>query len=420
MEAPLSIIHLDGNQTVSTVRRGDCTCESAMALAYGGTIFNDAAKTSIARNLLDFWYFTSDAFKRERGNPNHGAYGLSAWGVGDPAWYRANYGDDNARLLLATIAASALMHEDRWDEMVMKCLLGNLRTSGRAGFRGDRIDIPELSAQGWKSFFERDTVNIAPHFEAYLWACYLYAYQQTGFPLFFRQAEKGLRTTMEAYTDGWRWSTGLSVEKARILLPLAWLVRVNDTAEYRQWLKRAVDGVLALQQSCGGIREELGLPGKGMFPPPESNEAYGDNEAALVQKNGDPISDQLYTTNFAFLGLHEAAAASGDLRCRAAADKLAQYLCRIQVRSEAHPMLDGGWFRAFDMKHWEAWGSNADAGWGAWAIESGWTQGWITAVLAMRHMNTSLWDLCRKTNVGRYFELHRKVMLPDKELHSVN
>jgi hypothetical protein len=65
------------------------------------------------------------------------------------------------------------------------------------------------------------------------------------------------------------------------------------------------------------------------------------------------------------------------------------------------------------MDRWEAWGSNADAGWGAWAIESGWTQGWITAVLAMRHMNTSLWDLSRKSKVGRSFEPLQKVMLPD-------
>ena len=68
-----------------------------------------------------------------------------------------------------------------------------------------------------------------------------------------------------------------------------------------------------------------------------------------------------------------------------ALNKLAEFLCRIQVRSEAHPELDGAWFRAFDFEKWEHWGSSADIGWGAWSIESGWTQGWITAVLALRH-----------------------------------
>jgi len=295
MEAPVSIIHVDGRQTISTAQRGDCTCESAMALAFGGKIFGDRVKTSIARNLLDFWFFTSEACKKERGDPNHGAYGLIAWGVGTPASYIANYGDDNARVLLGTMAASALMGEDRWDEKMMMCLLGNLRTTGRLGFRGDRIDIPELTEKGWKPFFERSIVNYAPHFEAYLWACYLWAYRQTGFDLFRKRAEQGLRMTMQVYTDGWRWANGLAQEKARILLPLAWLVRVEDSEEHRRWLRQALDGLLALQQPCGAIQEELGVQGKGMFPPPETNEAYGINEAPLIQKNGDPIADLLYT-----------------------------------------------------------------------------------------------------------------------------
>jgi hypothetical protein len=419
MEAPLSIIHPDGSQAISTVTRGDCTTESAMALAFGGRTAGDTSMVSIARNLLDFWYFTSDACKRERADPSHGAYGLIPWGVGDHGWLIAHYGDDNARVMLSTMAASALLRENRWDEKMMMCLLANLRTTGRLGFRGDRIDLPELSERGWRSFFVRDTVSYAPHFEAYLWACYLWAYRQTGFELFYRRAEQGLRMMMQVYTDGWRWTNGLAQEKARILLPLAWLVRVRDTDEHRFWLKRALDGLLALQRPCGAIREELGLAGKGMFPPPESNEAYGTTEAPLLQKNGDPISDLLYTTNFAFLGLHEAAAATGNPDVRAAEEKLARFLCRIQVRSDTHPPLDGGWFRAFDMKRWEAWGSNADAGWGAWAIESGWTQGWITAVLGMRKMNTSLWELSERSGIARHFEKYRPVMLPDRDLDSV-
>ena len=34
----------------------------------------------------------------------------------------------------------------------------------------------------------------------------------------------------------------------------------------------------------------------------------------------------------------------------------------------------------------------ADVGWGAWAIETGWTQAWITSVLALRQMRTSFWS----------------------------
>ncbi len=123
----------------------------------------------------------------------------------------------------------------------------------------------------------------------------------------------------------------------------------------------------------------------------------------------------LYTTNFAFIGLHEAAAAGDDLAA-GGEEKLAKFLCRIQVRSEAQPSLDGGWFRAFDFRRWEPWGSNADPGWGAWAIESGWTQSWITSVLGLRQMKTSLWDLTRQSKIAGQFDALRKEMLPDDAL----
>lgn len=410
LEAPLSIIGPDGNQMQSVSRRGDCTAEAAMALALGGKILGDPEIPAVARRLLDFWHFESDARKKERGDPSHGAYGLIAWGVGSPAWYVANYGDDNARLLLGTLAAAAALREDRWDEAAMMCLLANLRTTGRLGFRGDRIDIPEL-AGGWEPFFRRSIVSKAPHFEAYLWACFLWAYRQTGDRLFLDRARSAIRITMEAYPRGWRWTNGLAQERSRILLPLAWLVRVEDAPEHRAWLRTAVDGLLSLQDESGAIREELGPPGQGMMPPPASNEAYGTAEASLIQKDGDPVADLLYTVNFAFLGLHEAAA-SGDAAAREGADRLARFLCRIQVRSDAHPFLDGGWFRAFDFRRWEHWGSNADAGWGAWSIESGWTQGWIVAVLALRRLGTSLWDLTEGSRIERHHPRLREAMLP--------
>lgn len=413
MEAPLSVIQADGNQLLGVMRRGDCTAESAMALAFGGDILGEPGKTRIAQNLLDFYLFTSEARKKERGDPKHGAYGLIAWGIDTPAWYVANYGDDNARLLLGVMAVAALTGDDRWDEAVMMCLLANLRTTGRLGFRGDRLDIPILAEKGWRAFFESEKISYHPHMESYLWACYLWAYRHTGFELFYQRAETAIRMTMEKYTDGWTWMNGLAQEKARILLPLAWLVRVKDTPEHRGWLSRAVDGILALQDSCGAIREELGLPESGRCPPPASNEVYGSNEASLIQRNGDQVTDLLYTANFAFLGLREATAATGCAQTAEAEDRLAEFLCRIQVSSTAHSALDGGWFRAFDYKRWEAWASNADAGWGAWAIESGWTQAWIVSVLAMRMKATSLWDLTRASSVNRHFARLRAEMLPD-------
>jgi len=256
---------------------------------------------------------------------------------------------------------------------------------------------------------------MAPHFEAYLWACFLWAYEHTGDELLYERSIKAIRKTMAHYPDGWRWTNGLAQEKARMLLPLAWLVRVKDTPEHRQWLFKVGQDLIALQQECGAIQEELGKPGMGMFPPPGSNESYGGHEASLIQKNGDPVCDMLYTTNFALLALHEASAATGAPLFVDAEKKLVEFLCRIQVRSEAHPELDGAWFRGFDYQCWQYWASDADAGWGAWCAITGWTHPWITSVLTMRQMDTSLWDFTQDPTFVNEYKKYRPFMLPEDE-----
>jgi hypothetical protein len=206
--------------------------------------------------------------------------------------------------------------------------------------------------------------------------------------------------TMEAYPDRWRWTNGFTQELARMLLPLAFLVRIEDTMEHRRWLARVADDLLAQMQPSGAIHERLGRLANGQYAPPQSNAEYGTTEASLIQANGDPACDLLYTANYALLGLHEAAAATGDERLAEATTRLARFLCRIQVRSEAHPWLDGAWMRSFDDRKWEYWGSSADAGWGAWSVESGWTNTWIASVLAMRVQGTTLFELATKDGMA--------------------
>jgi len=151
--------------------------------------------------------------------------------------------------------------------------------------------------------------------------------------------------------------------------------------------------LLAQMQPCGAIREMMGPIENGSYPSPRSNEAYGTNESSLIQDNGDPACDLLYTMNFAFLGLHEAAGAIGDKRIKDAEDRMADFFCRIQIRSAAQPYLDGAWMRGFDYDLWEYWASSSDLGWAAWCVESGWTNAWINSVLAMRQIGETLFDL---------------------------
>ena len=205
-----------------------------------------------------------------------------------------------------------------------------------------------------------------------------------------------------------------------MLLPLAWLIRIDDRAEYRSWLKQIATDIEKCQDSSGAIREELGALDHGDMAPNTSNESYGSGEASLIQQNGDAISDLLYTCNFTSLGLNEAYAATGDPQYKRMADKLSEFLIRIQVKSEKHKELDGGWFRAFDYRQWEYWGSNADSGWGAWSIEVGWTQAWVPSVLAMRELKINLWDLTKGSKAGDTFVNIRKQMIPDELIIKMN
>lgn len=409
----------DGTQPVRWWLRGDCNGEIAGSMALAGKALRKRAFCSTAANIGDWLYFRSRMSTGDRADPLHPAYGLMGWndvpqycGPGSMDGYGVYYGDDSARSMLGMMLAAAALKTDRYDERLLKCLLANLRLSGQLGFQPDRVDQEPLVKAGWRHCFEARNVSFAPHYQATLWACYLWAYRQTGFDLFLRRAKTAVALTMEAYPDRWTWTNGMQQERAKMLFALAWLVRVEDTPEHRGWLRRIGSDLLALQDPCGAIREEIGAAGKGGCPPPASNEAYGTGETPLIQSNADAASDLLYTCNFAFLALHEAAAASGDPFYRAAEDRLASFLCRIQIRSESHPELDGGWFRAFDFKRWEYWASSADAGWGAWSIESGWTQSWITSVLGLRQMKTSLWEIAGASSVRGRFDRIRQEMLP--------
>jgi len=372
----------DGSQPVRWYRRADCNAESALAIALAG----DAR---IAANLADYIAFHSGADKLD---PSKAAYGLIGWNDTGPG-PSTFYGDDNARYILGLIGTAGALHESRWDDSILRCILANFRTTGVNGFRGDALGEPGLDRLGWRHFFNAETVNMAPHFEAYLWACELWAYARTGYEPLKQRAEKAIERTMKTGENAWTWTNGLQQERARMLLPLAWLVRVDDTPRHRAWLDQIATEVLAHQADCGAIQEEVGDLSHGIAGPPQSNEAYGTAETPLLQENGDPVADMLYTTNFAFLGLHEAAAATGNPAYSKAESRLADFLCRIQIRSATHRELDGAWFRAFDFGDWDYWASNADAGWGAWSIETGWSVSWIAAVLAMRAHRQSLWGI---------------------------
>src|SRR5690606_3445012 len=135
----------------------------------------------------------------DRNDPSHPAYGLFGWnespeyvGPGSNDGYGVYYGDDNARVMLGMMLAGATLGTDHYDERLMKGLVGNLRVSGKNGFQKDRLDQGPLVEDGWEHFFKDDNTSFAPHFQANIWACYLWAYQHTGYKLFLDRAKTAI------------------------------------------------------------------------------------------------------------------------------------------------------------------------------------------------------------------------------------
>jgi len=396
IEGYQSNIDYEGHQLKRVVIRSDCLAEAAMVFAYDWRLTDNRRSRLIATRILNYvWSF-------QQTDKNSPAYGLVNWMEGLPVFY----GDDNARVILSTLSASNSLEDDRWDKALALCLLANLRTTGSLGFRKNRIDLPDLLRDGWEYYWKTPMVSYSPHYQAYLWACFLWGFLLTGYRGFLERTLNAIRITVEKYPN-WKWTNGLTQELARMVLPLAFLIRVEDRAEYRMWIEKIVGDLVSQQQACGAIREMLGPIGNGEYPPPSSNEQYGTTEAPIIQENGDPACDLLYTSNFAFLGLHELASALRRLGLKRAEDRLARFLCRIQLRSEEHPYLDGCWMRGFDYEKWEYWGSSSDIGWGAWSVESGWTNSWIASVFAMRLLNETLFSLKRSSQIKR--SLHEVV-----------
>ena len=415
LEGFRSKIYYDGSQSVLWWRRADNHGESAGALALAGSVLKQSEFTRIGSNLADWLTGQSVLYRGVFADPKHPAFGLAGWNdvpryFGGANGYDQLWGDDNARAWLGLLRTGAALGTDRFDERLAQQLLAMMRLTGRKGFAVPYLEMPALARDGWERHFTGASEDLSPHYQAYMQACLLWGAKAAGSSLFRTRAAKGVRRMMEVYPQGWSATNDqFNQERARMLLPLAWLVRLEDTPEHREWLRRVATDLTGDMDSSGAILTKIKQG-------PATNEAYGTGETTLIQSEGDPNADLLYTMNFALVGLHEAAAGTGEALYRDAEEKIVRFFCRVQVKSDAWPQLDGGWFRGFDYRRWEYWGSDADIGWSLYSMETGWISGEVLSVLALRQMKTSLWDVTATSTIPRHFEAWRQRMLPDEVL----
>lgn len=378
LEGYCSAIGYNGFQQKRSIMRCDCVMESSLVFALKNAFDGDPKAKEIFYELLDYG-FSEDFFVGDKNAVN---YGFLDWMRKGKNVY---YGDDNARAILAALAARSVTGESKWDDKILKCILANLKVCDKNGFT-----ISYHTPESLKRLADGEDINVdilpRPHYQCYIWAMFLWGYELTGYKKLLDMAKAGIKVTMDAFPDGWKWTNSLTAEIARMVLPLSFLVKIENTREHREWLKKITDALLENMVECGAIKDKFGDIKMGTYPPPQSNEDYGTTEASIIQSNADPATDLLYTTNWAFLGLHEAAMVTKDEELKKCEDKLAKFLVRIQISSETHPELDGAWLRSFDFEKWEPFGSSADTGWGVWCVETGWTNSWIASVLYLREL----------------------------------
>lgn len=58
------------------------------------------------------------------------------------------------------------MNNPKWDKQIVEGIVGNFRTTGLNGFRGQNILESDLQKRGWKSYYNANLVNLHAHFEA--------------------------------------------------------------------------------------------------------------------------------------------------------------------------------------------------------------------------------------------------------------
>ncbi|MEZ2334649.1 hypothetical protein AB6735_03405 [Mucilaginibacter sp. RCC_168] len=395
IEGHTSTIYYDGSQQYRYWMRADVQGEVSMAMAAAGSLLNNKEYQTKSANLVNYLFKTSNLRAGNKNNPNSPAYGLLGWSTPNAVTF---YGDDNSRAILGAIAAASYLHTDKWDKELTEAIIANFRTTGKQGFRGERLEEADIIKNGWQYYYNRNLVHESPHFESWMWACYLWLYSKTGYAPLLDRTKSAIKITMDGYPDQWKWGSSMQTQRARMILPLAWLVRIEDTPEHRQWLDKMVNEILKYQDASGAIQEELGK-GKGMFKALNSNADYGTDEGSLIFKNGEKASCMLYTCNFALFSLNEAYRATGDKKYKGAVDKLSDFLTRIQVQSTKHHDLDGAWMRAFDYGRWDYWASNSDAGWGAWCTLTGWIQSWIVTSQIQIEQKNSFWEVTKNSAI---------------------
>lgn len=382
-----SVMDVTGRQRPMPFLRGDCMGECTAIGALTTAINGEESGRYMTMKLLHTLFDTNQL---QDCDPKSNTFGSLFFYNSPAAGSKSVYGDDNSRSCLGALLAEELLADSQYAEQILTVAYSLLRTTGPNGLREPSLGPSQFDeVKDWKYYRNNNFTEIWPHYQAWHWAFNIQMYHLSGDRRFMDSALSAMKLAIEAFPN-YHWQNGTTGDWGRVLLPYAMLVEVDDTPEHRQWLDKVASFAVDHLNEYHALQELMGDISMGHYPSPRCNAEHGTNEAALVQNDGDPTCDLLYTMSYAFAGMNEAAMASGNPRYAAAAAGMADFMCRIQVKSDAQHYLDGAWMRAFDFELWDYFGNASDLGWGPWCVETGWVNSWISTTLGLRQLKRPL------------------------------
>ncbi|WP_438347627.1 hypothetical protein ACP8HI_18380 [Paenibacillus sp. FA6] len=359
-------IDYNGQQRISPVLRADCIGELGLLFWLHSIAEDDPYSDSVSHHLSDY---ILDYYVNKEPGP---LYGMMRWT--DEAW-GVCYQDDVARAILPRLLRSYYEQTTNRIDECSDILNFLLSTTGTDGTRKSRTDNNLLTPDELHKLQTTPGDTPSAHYNAYYYAALCIAYQLNKREDYKAAAIKGLSAIMSVYPNTKR-EQSQTQELCRLILPLAWLYEITKEEQHLQWLYQVSHDLQAFVHPSGAYIEWDEGYGAAM------RHEGGSGESSLLGRNGDPVTDQLYSNNWLPIGWMQAYFITGDDWFKERWTETVRFMLSSQIHS-VDPMIDGCWTRAFDVELMEVYGNPADVGWGPWAVESGWTVAEIASGLYM-------------------------------------
>ncbi|RPF54268.1 hypothetical protein [Aquisalibacillus elongatus] len=362
--------------TVSQDIRPDCNAQSAlMFYLYGEYSGNDRYKDTshnILKYLLESGYQDLD--------PESLTYGFWKWFKFPSDKPDQMFTDDNSWVALVLLYLYRKTGHSDYKRRGLLTIEAMYRTQNHLGLRVEAIRRHELLEHGANHFKESNECSMNPHFESIAHAAYLQAYLVTKDQTYLDVASKGTRHLLENM-DQLKFMYSKTSGFSRFLLALSEVYQLTNYDVFLKGIQEVVDYLRTHQHELGGIEEADN-------PDPDR---YGKEDTGVFRFNNEGIGDQLYTNNFLLLNSFEAYRSTGNQEYLEFHKRIKAFIQQIQITSE-RDVFHGGWMRAYHLQQQEYFGNNGDTGWGAYCIESGWTNALTIAGLIMSEQHVTFLD----------------------------